>query len=196
VSRRSGFTLLELLVSLVLMGLVSLLVYGAAQAAHDTQARLTTERRSLQTALAMRLLLEDALAAAQTSFRSGDTVFVLEKRMNSRGVPQDRVTFMASGNLPPLTPGADWVVTLEPTRDGLRLIGEPRGFQSRGRVLASLPGVTGLAVRVRVPGKNPTWAPEWNFPDALPHAVELTYWSDSGSVGLPLTVWLALGQVH
>lgn len=195
-SRRSGFTLLELLVSLVLMGLVSLLVYGAAQAAHDTQARLTTERRSLQTALAMRLLLEDALAGAQTSFRSGDTVFLLEKRVNSRGVPQDRVTFLASGDFPPLTPGADWVVTLEPTRDGLRLSGQPRGFRSPARVLAVLPGVTGLAVRVRVPGKNPAWAREWNFPDALPRAAELTYWSDSGSVGLPLTVWLALGQVH
>ena len=196
VSRRSGFTLIEVLVSIVLTAVVCLLVYGAAQAARGTQARIANERHSLQGALAMRLLLEDALAAAQTSYRS-DTVFVLESRVNARGVPQDRVTFVASGDFPPLSPGADWIVTLEPTPQGLRLSGEPRGFRTTSRVLALLPGITGLAIRVRVPGKTPAWSGDWNFPTALPEAAELTYWSDSGSVGLPLTVWLALGQqVH
>jgi prepilin-type N-terminal cleavage/methylation domain-containing protein len=197
VSRRSGFTLIEVLVSIVLTAVVSLLVYGAVQAARETQGRVANERHALQSALAMRLLLEGALAAAQTSYRPEDTVFVLESRVNARGVPQDRVTFVASGDFPPLSPGADWIVTLEPTPEGLRLSGEPRGFRTTSRVLALLPGVTGLGIRVRVPGKDPTWSRDWNFPTALPEAAELTYWSDSGSVGLPLTVWLALGQqVH
>ena len=39
-NRRSGFTLIEVLVSIVLTAVVSLLVYGAAQAARVTQARL------------------------------------------------------------------------------------------------------------------------------------------------------------
>ena len=193
--RRAGFTLIEVLVSLVLMAVVSLLVYGAAYAARDTQARIVDERRSLQSALAMRLLLESALAGAQTALLALDTIFLLESRVNGRGIPQDRLTFVASGNLPPLNPGADWTVTLEPTPEGLQLMGGPMGVRTPSRRLALLPGVTGLNVRVRNPEGGLGWVPEWSFPELLPKAVELTYWTGSGSVGVPLTAFVALGQV-
>lgn len=178
------------------MAVVSLLVYGAAQAARETQARILDERRSLQSSLAMRLLLEGALAGAQTALLAPDTIFLLESRVNGRGIPQDRLTFVASGNLPPLSPGADWTVTLEPTAEGLRLMGGPLGVRTLSRRLALLPGVTGLAVRVRDPEGGLGWIPEWNSPELLPEAVELTYWTDSGPVGLPLSVSLALSQVR
>lgn len=194
--RRAGFTLIEVMVSLVLAAVVALLVYGAVRAARDTQARLADERRSLQAALAMRLLLENALANAQTTFLAADTMFLLESRVGGRGEPRDRLTFVTSGDLPPLSPGADWIVTLEPTPLGLRLAGGPMGIRTPNRLLALLPGVTGLAIRVRDPGGPKDWSRQWNFQAVLPSAVELTYWSDSGPVGLPLTVSLALGQVH
>ena len=193
-SRRTGFTLIEVTVSIVLVAVVSLLVYGAAQAARDTQARIADERHTLQRALAMRLLLESAIRGAQTALLAADTVFVLESRVSARGIPQDRLTFVASGDLPPLNPGADWAVSLEPTREGLRLTGAPMGVRTPSRPLALLPGVTGLAVRVMDPGGGPGWLAERNFPEVLPRAVELTYWTDSGVVGVPLTVSLALGQ--
>lgn len=193
-SRRRGFTLIEVLVSIVLTAVVALLVYGAAQAARDTQVRIEYDRRTLQRALAMRLLLEGALRSAQTTFLAPDTMFVLEKRVSARGIPQDRLTFVASGDLPPLSPGADWIVTVEPTREGLRLTGAPMGIRRPSRLLALLPGVTGLAVRTRDPEGNPDWSGEWNFEEVLPEAVELTYWTDSGPVGVPLTVSLALGK--
>jgi len=196
VSRRAGFTLIEVLVSLVLMAVVSLLVYGAAQAARETQARIMDQRRSLQSALAMRLLLEGALAGAQTVLLAPDTVFLLQSRVSGRGIPQDRLTFVASGDLPPLSPGADWIVTLEPTPRGLGLMGGPTGVRTPSRRLALLPGVTGLDVRVRNPEAGPDWLPEWKFPELLPQAVELTYWTDSGAVGVPLTVSLALGTAN
>ncbi|MGH7525824.1 MAG: prepilin-type N-terminal cleavage/methylation domain-containing protein [Gemmatimonadales bacterium] len=195
-SRRSGFTLIEVMVAIVLTAVVSLLVYGAARAARDTQARIAEERTSLQSALAMRLLLQGALAGAQTTFLAADTVFALENRVSGRGVPQDRLTFVASGDLPPLSPGADWTVSLEPTPLGLRLVGGPMGIRTPTRLLALLPGVTGLAVRVRDRGVGAGWREEWNFLALLPEAVELTYWTDSGAVGLPLTVSLALGTRH
>jgi len=194
--RRAGFTLIEVLVSLVLMAVVSLLVYGAAHAARETQARILDERRSLQSALAMRLLLEGALAGAQTVHLAPDTIFLLENRVSGRGIPQDRLTFVASGNLPPLSPGADWTVTLESTADGLRLMGGPMGVRMPSRRLALLPGITGLGIRVRDPGGGLGWIPDWNFPELLPEAIELTYWTDSGPVGVPLTVSIALGKVH
>jgi prepilin-type N-terminal cleavage/methylation domain-containing protein len=195
VSRKSGFTLIEVIVSIVLTAVVSLLVYGAVRAARDTQERIADERHSLQSALAMRLLLEGTLAAAQASLGAEDTVFLLENRVSARGIPQDRLTFVASGDFPPLTPGADWIVTLEPTPQGLRLVGAPRGFRLPSRLLALLPGVTGLEMRVLVPGEDPAWADEWSFPKALPKAVRLTYWTDAGRIGVPLSVSPALGQV-
>jgi prepilin-type N-terminal cleavage/methylation domain-containing protein len=195
VNRRAGFTLIEVLVSIVLTSVVSLLVYGAAQAARDTQARVAAERSSLQRALAMRLLLADAVTGAQTTFRAQDTVFRLENRVNGRGIPQDRLTLVSSGDFPPLSPGVDWTITLEPTPVGLLLSGRPRGLRTGPRRLALLPGISGLEILVKQTGKDPNWSSEWNFPTALPKAVQLTYWAESGPVGVPLTVRLALGQV-
>lgn len=194
-SRRSGFTLIEVLVAIVLTSVVSLLVYGAAQAARDTQVRVAAERSSLQRAMAMRLLLADALAGAQTTFRSLDTVLVLENRVNGRGIPQDRLTWVSSGDFPPLSPGVDWTVTLEATSAGLLLSGRPRGVRAGARRLALLPGISGLEIRVKQTGKDPNWSAEWKFPTALPKAAQLTYWAESGPAGVPLTVRLAMGQV-
>lgn len=194
-SRRSGFTLIELLISIVLTAVVSLLVYGAAQVGRDTQERIADERHSLLSALAMRILIESALRAAQATFLAPDTMFVLENRTIGRGVPGDRLTFVAPGDIPPLSPGADWTLTLHPTPQGLRLMGSPRGVRIGNRLIALLPGVTGLAVRVMHPDIAGGWSQEWSLPSTLPEAVELTYWSDSGPVGVPLTVSPALGQV-
>lgn len=194
-SRRAGFTLIEVLVSIVLTAVVSLLVYGAVQAARDTQTKIGDERKSLQSALAMRLVLEGALAGAQTAFVAGDTVFVLENRASARGIPQDRVTFVAPGNLPPLSPGADWIVTLESTPEGLRLVGKPMGIRAPPRLLALLPGVTGLSIKVQHLDLGPKWSDVWASPAVLPEAVELVYWTESGPIGVPLTVSLAMGMV-
>jgi prepilin-type N-terminal cleavage/methylation domain-containing protein len=191
---RAGFTLIEVLVSIVLASVVALLVYGVVQAARDTQARVARDREAWQRALAMQLLLGDALAGAQLATQPGETVFQLESRRDARGVPRDRVTFVAQGNLPPLSPGADWVVTLEPTSRGLRLVGRPVGVRAPARLLGLLPGVTGLAVRVRDPQDRSGWSPQWARPTMLPSAVELTYWSDGGRIGRPLVVALPLGR--
>ena len=195
-SRRSGFTLIEVVVSIVLTAVVSILVYGTVQAARDAQARIGEERRSLLSALAMRLLVESAIRGAQTAFLTPDTAFVLQNRSTSRGIPRDRLTFGASGDLAPLSPAADWIVTLKPTQQGLRLIGTPRGFRSGARLIGLLSGVTGLDVKVKhrdVGGGG--WSNEWSVSSTLPEAVELTYWTDSGQIGLPMTVSPALGQI-
>jgi prepilin-type N-terminal cleavage/methylation domain-containing protein len=194
-SRRAGFTLIEVLVSIVLTAVVSLLVYGAVQAARDTQTRIAEEQKSLLSALTMRLLLEGAVAGAHTAFVTGDTIFVLENRVSARGIPQDRATFVASGNLPPLSAGTDWIVTLESTPQGLRLVGRPMGIRGPARLLAQLPGVTGLSVRVQHLDLGPNWSDEWPSPAVLPEAVEMVYWTEGGPVGVPLTVSLALGRL-
>ena len=195
-SRRSGFTLIELVASIVLTAVVSLLVYGAVQAARDVDTRLSEEHRSLQSALAMRLLLQSVLAGAQPIFFAPDTVLVLEKRTSGRGAPADRLRLITSGEFPPLTPGADWLVSLEAARSGLQLTGAPIGVRTRPHTLATLPGVTGLRVRVRNSDSGAGWLDQWSFPALLPEAVELTYWTESGTVGVPLSVSLRLGKVN
>ena len=192
---RAGFTLIEVLVSIVLTAVVSLVVYGAVGAARDTQSRITEERRSLQSALAMRLLLGGALAGTQATFLAPDTMFVLENRINGQGIPQDRITLATSGNFPPLSSGTDWIVTLEASGQGLRLVGRPMGIRAPARLLALLPGVTGLSIRVRHLDLGGNWSDEWPTPAVLPEAVELVYWTESAPVGVPLTVSLAMGMV-
>jgi len=196
VSRRSGFTLMEVLVSILLTAVVSLLVYGAVQAARDVDSRLGEEHRSLQSALAMRLVLQSVLRGAQPVWLAPDTVLVLENRTSSRGEPADRLRLITSGEIPPLTPGADWLVSLEATPNGLHLTGAPLGVRTPPHPLATLPGITGLRVRVRDSESGPEWLEQWSFPAVLPQAVELTYWTDSGPVGVPLSVTLPLGKVN
>jgi prepilin-type N-terminal cleavage/methylation domain-containing protein len=190
-----GFTLIEVLVSIVLTSVIVLLVYGVAQVARDIQARTGDEWRSIQLALTWRLFIERALAGSQSSPLAPDSVFVLESRVDRGGIPQDRLTFVAPGEFAPLSPGADWIVKLEPTPSGLRLQGKPMGTRLADRVLGEVPGVTGLAVRVQDASFGVmTWSDQWDFPAALPDAVELTYWTHSGPIGSPIRVALALGN--
>ena len=192
-SVRRGFTLLELLVAIVVTGVVALLVYGAVGAAAEVRTRVAAERDSLQSARAMRAAIEDALRNARSAFAYGDTVFVLDDRSDASGRPADRLSFVSAGALAPLTPDADWAVTIEPTPDGLVLTGAPIGFAAPARVVARLAGVTGLEVRALPTRGGAPWTDRWTDGTTLPQAVELTYWSDTGAVGLPIRVVLPGG---
>ncbi len=190
----AGFTLLEVLVALVLASIVALLVYGAARAGSDVEARLATHRRGVQTERAARAVLQDALRNVRLGARADDSTFVLDARRDARGRPVDRLSFKTSGGLPPLTSDANWLVTVEPTPAGLAVVGVPAGVRAAPRLLALLPGVTGLAVRVLARDSAASWAERWSFPALLPRAVELTYWSAAGPLAPPLRVALPLGE--
>jgi len=191
--RRSGFTLLELIVAVVLAGVVALLVYGAAGAAADVQERLWATRDALQSERTMRIAIADALRNARPPLAYRDSVFLLEDRTDPAGHPADRLSFVAAGGLPPLTADADWVVTIEPTPEGLLLAAVPLGFAAPLRVIARLPSITGLEVRVLSPGPGQSWGDRWALHTKLPRAVELTYWADTGAVGLPLRLVVPAG---
>jgi prepilin-type N-terminal cleavage/methylation domain-containing protein len=193
VSARRGFTLIELLVAIVLTGVVALLVYGAVGAATEVQARVGAERDALQSERAMRAAIEDALRNARPSAAYGDTVFELDDEISPTGRPADRLSFVAAGGLAPLTADADWVVTIEPSPDGLLLTGVPIGFAAPPRAAARLAGVTGLEVRALPAGASASWTDRWSARTELPRAVELTLWADSGAIGPPIVVAVPLG---
>jgi prepilin-type N-terminal cleavage/methylation domain-containing protein len=190
-ARRSrGFTLLELIVAIVLAGVVALLVYGAAGAGADIQERLSGKRAAVQSSRAMRVAIEDALRNARPALGYGDTVFTLEDRTDDAGRPADRLSFVAAGALAPLTPDADWAVTIEPTPEGLVLAAAPLGFAEPPRVVARLASVTGLDVRALAAGPGQPWSERWVLRTKLPRAVELTYWADTGAIGSPFRLVL------
>lgn len=190
--QRSGFTLIELMLALVLTAVVALLVYGTVQAGIDTRLRLESTLRERQTARAVRAILEDALRNIREPSSSVDSVFLLFQSDGSGGRPADRLHFLSGGGLPPLSTEADWVVMLEPTPNGLRLSAAAIGVQSSPRLLALLPGVVGVEVRVKVLNA-PEWSRGWANPALLPRGVSITFWADSGAVADPVEVALPLG---
>lgn len=193
VQRGRGFTLLELLLALVLTTVVALLVYGTVQAGLDTRERLRATLEERQTARAVRAILEDGLRNIRESSGPGDSVFVVRQSDGPKALPADRLRFLTGGGLPPLSSEADWIVTLEPTPDGLRLSVAPIGVVSPARVLALLPSVTGLEVRVRAVAGAGEWTRGWSDPALVPRAVSITFMSDSGAVAAPVKVALPLG---
>jgi len=191
---RRGFTLLELLVAIALAGVVALLVYGAARAGSETEARLSASRRRWQAERAMRTLIEDALRNARPAMRPGDAAFALHARTSSTGIPQDDLTFVTRGGFPPLTADADWRVTVQISEAGgaLSVIAVPLGVRTPERLAGALPGVTGLEIRVLAPSGGP-WTRQWALPSAFPRAVALTFWTDSGPREAALRIALPLG---
>lgn len=191
-----GFTLLEVLLAIVLLGIVSLLVYGAASVSLDTERRLAERRRGFQASRAWRATIEDALRNAYPAPVRGDTAFLLESDYAAGGRPMDRLRFVTAGAFPPLTPDADWEVTLEPTASGLSLIATPLGIAAPPRRILGRPEVRGLDVRVLTWGREREWTERWRFPSLIPVAVELTYWGEDGPLGLPVRLAMPLGEVQ
>ncbi len=193
---RAGFTLLELLVAIVLVGVVALLVYGVAGVAADTQQRLVDKQRVLQSENAMRATIHDALRNARPARRRGDTAFFLENRYDADGRPLDRLSFVTAGGLPPLTADADWAVTLEPSSSGLVMVATAVGVVAPPRVVVGLPGITGLDVQVQEMTHERGWSDRWRFPALVPRALALTYWTDDAPAGPTVVLALPLGGVQ
>ncbi len=181
-SRRGGFTLIELMVTITLAGIVALLVYGAASAAIETERRVRVRDAAGRAELAWRAVVEDALRNLRTAEQYGRPTFELESATDALGRPADRLRFVTTGGVPPLTPEADWDVTLESTADGLVMTAVPIGVDAPPRRVPAPPGVTGLDVHVVVAadqGRLDRW-PGYPF---LPRAVAITYWRDGAPSG-------------
>jgi prepilin-type N-terminal cleavage/methylation domain-containing protein len=191
---RRGFTLVELTVAIVLTGVVALLVYGAADVALDTEERLQAEERAVRSERAWRALVEDALRNVRTNSDYGRATLILEQHLDAMGRPRDRLQFITAGGTPPLTPDADWNVTIEPAAGGVTLTATPFGVVGPPRTVMG-PGVTGLDVRVYGGVQNPAWLETWSDRRSLPRAIEITYWTEAGPIAPPVLLALPSGTV-
>lgn len=188
-----GFTLLELVVTLTLTGVIALLVYGTATVAVDTQERVRDRQREVSERWAWGALLEDALRNVHSPLAYGSPTLVVEPGRDLRGRARDRLRLITSGSQPPLNADADWEVTLEVADAGLVLTGRPLGVQVPVRRLVGLPSVTGLDIRLSGGLEDAEWRESWRHPSMLPRVIEFAYYSDSGPIGPPVRLVLPLG---
>jgi prepilin-type N-terminal cleavage/methylation domain-containing protein len=177
---RSGFTLIEIMVALMLTSLVALMAYAAAHLSLETRARLDEDLGTVQSTRLLREVLQDALRNARAPQRRGDTTFRLAG---------GRLTFIAAGAGPPFDSDYDWRITVEADSGGLELVGSPVGRAPAALVALRVPGVTRCDVRVLAPGDS-EWVSEWPPTTVMPRAIAVTLLHQDTPIGPPLEVTL------
>jgi prepilin-type N-terminal cleavage/methylation domain-containing protein len=195
---RSGFTLFELLVAIVLAGVVALLAYGTARAGIDTSERLERHRTAVEAQAIVRALLLDALRHPPEGGGAAmnDLLFTIDDAMDGTGLPTDGVHFFSRGISAPLGTAAEWSVTLTPTEAGLRLLAVP-AQAGPAPIDMVLPGARGLDARVLSRSADSTWLERWDVPGRVPAAVALQFLSETGTPVAPaLVVHAALEVVR
>ena len=188
-----GFTLLELIVSISVTGIIALLVYGAAGAGFDTRDALARHHATTETELATRALLTDALRHASDEANPGTPAFEITDAVDARGLPSDQLTFLTRGVLPPLGTSSLWRVTLAPSAEGLLVTATRDGEQVTNRAVAS--AVRGVDIAVMSLAHR-TWSNAWPSTSQLPAAVRITFYDAAGqAIGAPLVARLGLETV-
>jgi prepilin-type N-terminal cleavage/methylation domain-containing protein len=198
-SRRTGFTLFEVMVALVLTSIVALLAYGTASAGFDSNEQLADYRNNVEAQVIVRALLVDALRhpVEGGGLAMNDTLFILEDRSNEEGVPVDAIRFVSRGVSAPLGTSETWIVTLAPSTEGIRFSALPTGTNALAPIDALIGNAHGLNVRVLDRSADLEWSDRWDVPGRLPAAVALELFSSRGErMGAPLVVHGALEGVR
>lgn len=193
---RRAFTLLELIVSIAVAGIIALLVYASASAGFDTRDALARHRSTNEAELRVRAMVADALRHASDEADAGTAAFDLVDATDPRGLPLDQLTFLTRGVLPPLGGSPRWSMTLAPTARGLLVRTTPVENAGGGAVTALLDQVRGLDVQV-MSLLDRSWRSAWPSSGQLPAAVQLTLYDAAGApVGAPVVVRLGLEGVR
>jgi general secretion pathway protein J len=174
VRTRSGFTLLEVMVALVITGLVTSVAYAALQGGIDTRERLAHQREHAEAFAVARGLVGNAVRHALPGIRGGPATFTV-----TRSGASDSVHFLTRGVVEPLGTSGAWAMSLWIVGDTLRL--DTRPIEGPGApVIARIAGVTGLRVRSLARGTFARWADGWADPSLAPTALQLTWTETTG----------------
>ncbi len=177
--RRSGFTLLEIMVAIVLTSVVALLAYAAAKVSVESQTRMEAGLRDVRSERALRQTLLDLLHNVRAPRQRGDTSLLLKG---------DTLWFVAAGAAP-LDPEYDWLVELHPGPAGLEFAATSTGRSPSARLGFRVPRVTRWDVSV-LPPAGAEWRRDWSAAAVLPRGIAITLWHDSIPLA-PLAVRLS-----
>jgi prepilin-type N-terminal cleavage/methylation domain-containing protein len=189
--RRSGLTLIELVVALTITGLAMSAGYSAFATLADRRQQSTEQADAVMRAAAKRAALVSWLAGARLTIEEDEIIFKgIDgiKRTPDGDIANDEITFLTSAETPVSNHGT--IVRLyvdrseNPTSHGLIAdLVEWRG--SRTQHLQLLPNVATLDARYlsALFGKH-EWLPSWISSTLLPAGIELTMGA-AGSDSLP-----------
>ena len=186
--RRTGFTLIELIVSVALTGIVALLAYGSVQAGLDSASRIETYRRTSESEALTRSLIADALRHPSDA-PSGES-FEIVRTVESGSV----LRFVSRGVSGPLGAGQLWRVELAPSAKGLQFSAVPLE-DALPPISGSVSGLRSIDVRVLGAADDAQWQDHWESTRQFPAAVEIAFHDSRGGLsGSPLLVATGLGS--
>jgi prepilin-type N-terminal cleavage/methylation domain-containing protein len=174
---RSGFTLVELLVALVVSALVLTVAFRSVGVAADATSRVREDQRGVLRGGAVRAQLDRWLRAA--TLLDGAEPFVGLAGAHSDGPPRDELTF-AVADAGELRPGPRrihlWIGT-DSTGKRAGLLAELialNGQEAAAETLIVAPAAAGMRLRYRgqFAGRD-GWAGDWTSSTRLPAAIEL-----------------------
>jgi type II secretion system protein J len=198
-TRRAGFTMIEVMVALVITGVVALIVYGTVYAGVDTSERITRHSERAEAQVILRELLLDALRHPVEGGGAvmNDTLFYLDDRSSADGLSQDAITFVSRGVTTPHGATGAWNVTVGVAPEGLRLRAEPAQPDRTAPIEAVVPGVIGLDVQVLDRTADAFWLEQWPVTGRLPAAVAMRFITEPAARAMPaLVVHAALELVR
>jgi prepilin-type N-terminal cleavage/methylation domain-containing protein len=186
-TRRGGFTLLEVVVALVLTGLVSSIALAAVQAAYALDERLEEHRVGGEAQTIVRALLLDALRhpPEEGGAAMNDMLLELDDRVSASGLPADGVRFLSRGVTPPLGTSETWAVSLTTLDEGVRLRAAPVGVSATAPIEAWIGAANGLSVCVLYRVGDREWSDRWDVAGRVPAAVEVVFLTASGVPAFP-----------
>lgn len=170
-SCRSGFTLLELLLAIIVTGIVALVAYAAITAGLDTLDRVELHRRETQSRALFRPLVGDALRHIAEAGGDGAAVFEITP---AQGTPRgETLTFLTRGIESPLGSSGLWRMRIFTSPSGLNVQADALENAAQPSILTVVPGVSELRVRVLQSGQDRAWVTNWSAPRQHPYAVKI-----------------------
>jgi prepilin-type N-terminal cleavage/methylation domain-containing protein len=192
-TRRRGFTLIEVLVAIVVTGAVALLAYGSLQAGFDTNERLSRHHETFEADAKFRALVSDALRHPVEPTAIDEMLLALVDAVDSSGTPSDRLRFLSNGIVTPLGTSPPWEVTVGPGREGIEFLARPLDGTAGATIRATLRSARGLDVHVLSRHNDAAWDTQWSSGGRMPAAIELSFTPANGLPrGAPLVVRVGL----